>query len=178
MYHIKNDRRAAKSVELICGALLQLISEKPFAEITVTDIQRRSTVSRSTFYRNFDCLTDVLELLCDRGFEELFKDGFSGSLKTEVFNYWFDNSAIPEALVEIRRPDIFFDSFRRCAARLDSLHFLAGDPVRYDYFVSMITSVMMGILVTWIEHGKRETREELAGILADEFEAMSALGIS
>lgn len=62
MYHIKNDKRAQASTELICAGLLACMKEKPFARITITDVQRASTVSRSTFYRNFDCLEDVLAL--------------------------------------------------------------------------------------------------------------------
>ena len=42
MYHIKNDRRAEKSVELIIGALTELMGEKAFSEITVTDVQRHA----------------------------------------------------------------------------------------------------------------------------------------
>lgn len=66
MYHIKHDKRAESSVELICTAVLELLETKPLGEITISDVQRRSTVSRSTFYRNFDSLEDVLALLCDR----------------------------------------------------------------------------------------------------------------
>ena len=72
MYHIKRDKRALASVELICAGLLRLMARKPFEKITITDLQKESTVSRSTFYRNFDCLEDVLELLCDRGFQTIF----------------------------------------------------------------------------------------------------------
>ena len=143
MYHIKNDRRAEKSVELIIGALTELMGEKAFSEITVTDVQRRSTVRRS-----------------------------------EVFNYWFCNSAVLEVLVSIHRTDIFLLSFRREAMKLESLRFLAQDPCRCDYFISIITSVMVGVLTTWIEHGKKETREQVANILTDEFAAISALGIA
>ena len=74
MYHIKNDKRARASTELICAGLLACMKEKPFARITITDVQRASTVSRSTFYRNFDCLEDVLALLCDRGFQAVFSE--------------------------------------------------------------------------------------------------------
>ena len=72
MYHIKHDKRAQAATELICAGLLACMKEKPFARITITDVQRASSVSRSTFYRNFDCLEDVLVLLCDRGFQAVF----------------------------------------------------------------------------------------------------------
>ena len=119
MYHIKNDKRARASTELICAGLLACMKEKPFARITITDVQRASTVSRSTFYRNFDCLEDVLALLCDRGFQAVFSEYNAlppeqrGSRAKAVFQYWFRNSAVLEALVQIHRTDILFDSLRR-----------------------------------------------------------------
>lgn len=183
MYHIKRDKRALASVELICAGLLRLMERKPFEKITITDLQEESTVSRSTFYRNFDCLEDVLELLCNRGFQTIF-DTYNaqppearGSLRGAVFQYWCENSAVLEALVRIHRTDLLFSSFRRCAAQLESLRFLAADPVQFDYFVSMITSVMIGILVTWTEHGKAESEAELMEILKAAFAATVSLGI-
>ena len=95
MYHIKNDKRARASTELICAGLLACMKEKPFARITITDVQRASTVSRSTFYRNFDCLEDVLALLCDRGFQAVFSEYNAlppeqrGSLAKAVFHTGF-----------------------------------------------------------------------------------------
>ncbi len=183
MYHIKRDKRALASVELICAGLLRLMARKPFEKITITDLQKESTVSRSTFYRNFDCLEDVLELLCDRGFQTIFvtynaqPPEARGRLSVAVFRYWCKNSGILEPLVAIHRTDILFSSLRRCAAQLDSLQFLAADPVQYDYFVSMITSVMVGILVTWTEHGKAESEEKVLEIVKTAFAAAVSLGI-
>ena len=39
MYYIKNDKRAQASSELICAGLLACMQEKPFARITITDVQ-------------------------------------------------------------------------------------------------------------------------------------------
>lgn len=181
MYHIKNDRRARKSAELICRGLMTCLEEKNFDEITVSDIQRTSSVSRSTFYRSFDTLPDVLALLCDQGFEEIFSGSYAPArempLKEKVFSYWFEHSRILVELVRIHRTDIFLNSFRKTALGLESLRFLAADPARYDYFVSMIVGVMVGVLVTWVEHGETETREEVRSVIRDEFETISGLGI-
>lgn len=162
MYHIKNDKRARASTELICAGLLACMKEKPFARITITDVQRASTVSRSTFYRNFDCLEDVLALLCDRGFQAVFSEYNAlppeqrGSLAKAVFQYWFRNSAVLEALVQIHRTDILFDSLRRSSGLIQALQPMADDPARFDYFVAIITSSMIGVLTVWVEHGKTE----------------------
>ena len=177
MYHIKNDKRAQASSELICAGLLACMKEKPFARITITDVQRASSVSGSTFYRNFDSLEDVLALLCDRGCQAVFAARSAlpperrGSLAKAVFQYWFCNSTVLEALVEIHRTDILFDSL----GLIEALQPLADDPAQFDYFVAIITSTMVGILTVWVEHGKTETEEQMVQKLAGAFAEMAIL---
>ena len=181
MYHIKRDKRALASVELICAGLLRLMARKPFEKITITDLQKESTVSRSTFYRNFDCLEDVLELLCDRGFQAVFTEYNAlpperrGSLAKAVFQYWFHNSAVLEALVQIHRTDILFDSLRRSSGLIEALQPMADDPARFDYFVAIITSSMIGVLTVWVEHGKTETEDQMVQKLTSAFIEMAIL---
>ena len=38
MYHIKHDKRAESSVELICAAVLELLETNPLGEITISDV--------------------------------------------------------------------------------------------------------------------------------------------
>lgn len=166
MYHIKRDKRAEASVELICAAVLKLLEEKPFGEITVSDVQRRSTVSRSTFYRNFDGLEDVLALLCDRGFDEI-SAGSGAPVYIRVFHYWFNNPAVLEALVRTGKTEILAESLKRLMLRSDELPGM--DEARLDYFAANIGYVMTGILATWMRRGRRESEAELARILADCF---------
>lgn len=181
MYHIKNDKRAQASSELICAGLLACMKEKPFARITITDVQHTSTVSRSTFYRNFDCLEDVLALLCDRGFQAVFTAynalpaAQRGNLPKAVFHYWFHNSAVLEALVQIHRTDILFDSLRRSSGLIEVLQPLADNPARFDYFVAIITSAMIGVLTVWVEHGKTETEDQMVQKLTSAFIEMAIL---
>lgn len=177
MYHIKADKRARTSVDLICRGLLTCMETKEFNEITITDIQRVSTVSRSTFYRNFDCLEDVLSLLIDRGFAEIFSGDDSVSLRERCLRYWIEHDKVMEALITAHRTDLLFNSLRRSAANRESLQFLMADPKKYDYFMSIITSVMTGILVTWVERGKTDTADELLQVLKEDMSAFVALGI-
>lgn len=159
MYHIKSDKRTETSARLITEAVLALMEEQSFDRITISDVQRRSGVSRSTFYRSFDKLEDVLELLCDQGFQTAFARG--GNVPEAVFRYWFANSAVLETLVQIHRTDILYSSFRRTAERHSLMQALKEDDGQYDYFVSLVTSGMVGILTTWVEHGKTETGDEV-----------------
>ena len=79
--------------------------------------------------------------------------------------------------MSIRRTDILFDSFRRSAAELEVTKRLIKDSDTYDYFISIIASVIMGILVTWVEHGRKESQKELQKRLISSFSAMLKLGI-
>ena len=46
--------------ERIYAALLNLTKEKPFKEITITDITKKANISRMTFYRYYTCKEDIL----------------------------------------------------------------------------------------------------------------------
>ena len=128
-----------------------------------------------------DALEDVLPLLCDRGFQAVFTEYNAlppeqrGILAKAVFQYWFCNSAVLEALVEIHRTDILFDSLRRSTGLIEALQPLADDPAQFDYFVAIITSTMVGILTVWVEHGKTETEEQMVQKLAGAFAEMAIL---
>ena len=137
MYHIKHDKRAESSAELICTAVLELLETNPLGEITISDVQRRSTVSRSTFYRNFDSLEDVLALLCDRGFDEIAA-GSGAPVYIRVFHYWFNNAAVLEALVRTGRADILAESLKKLLLRSKELPGM--DEARLDYFCLLYTS--------------------------------------
>ena len=71
MYHIKNDQRAIRSSQLLYEALANLMREKSFDTITVTDLVETAQVGRTTFYRNFDSIEDILHMRCDQVFDEM-----------------------------------------------------------------------------------------------------------
>ncbi len=55
-----NDRRLKKTDRAIRKAFLELLTEKPFGEITIQDISGRADISRSTFYDHY---TDKYQLI-------------------------------------------------------------------------------------------------------------------
>src|SRR5215475_3738876 len=63
----KEDRRVQRTQQLLRVALIELIIEKGYEEVTVQDIIDRANVGRSTFYSHF---MDKQQLLLS-GFEQL-----------------------------------------------------------------------------------------------------------
>lgn len=55
----KGDKRVTRTRDVLGGALLQLMSEKPFEQITVQHVLDRAGVSRSTFYTHYTGKNDL-----------------------------------------------------------------------------------------------------------------------
>lgn len=61
----KEYRSAIRSRRLINEAFLELLREKPFEKITVTDIVKRADINRSTFYAHYPDVRGLVEALMD-----------------------------------------------------------------------------------------------------------------
>lgn len=55
----------------IKDAVMELMAEKPYMDITVTDIVTRARVARASFYRNFNSINDVIDAISGELSEEM-----------------------------------------------------------------------------------------------------------
>ena len=172
MYHIKKDKRAERSAELICNAIEKLMQDKDYQDITISDIQHASGVSRSTFYRNFDTQDDVLRLMCDRGFDEVFSKKNGLIVSVNCFNYWYDNSDILEALMKAGHVDYFAQAFNAHLIERNILIKHLNSEAEYQYFSSLLSYGIVGILTAWIERGRKESKAELMPIVVRTIKAL------
>lgn len=171
MYHIKKDRRSLTSAEMLYDALTACLREKPFAEISITEVTARAMVGRSTFYRNFDDLTDILRWKCSGQLKQVmlrYREETSIlkrplDLLEYVLDYWFEHSQALESLSTIGRADIIYDCIQEGAALvresvIEQLHFTQAE---YDYFLAASSGIVGGILLTWLKNGRKESAHEL-----------------
>lgn len=177
MYHISNDKRAVQSAELIYKGLLQCLEKKAFDQITVTDVQKASGVARTTIYRCFDNLSDILYWRCDLCFRESLHsvqtaDPNEWELMWGYFTYWTEHSDILKLLIDINRQDIIYACHMRNAEALaQSYGTLPGlDEANARYFMAIRTGVTISILKAWLDGGRKETAEELLEIVGGQIE--------
>jgi AcrR family transcriptional regulator len=71
MHGNKKDRRSQRTRYLLSAALVELIREKDYNSITVSDIIERANVGRSTFYAHYRDKDDLFVGEMDRLIEEL-----------------------------------------------------------------------------------------------------------
>jgi AcrR family transcriptional regulator len=174
MYHIKDDQRSIRSSEMLYDGLAKLMREKDFNAITVTDLVEAAQVGRTTFYRNFDEIEDILRMRNDQAFEGLvsylqeyrqkYTHDSSTNLLKPVLRYFYLHSELIELLIIANRIDIVQESFRRLLEPFKSI-FGAFYGVEEDY-VEYIIAIRIGgitnILTHWIETGKKQAPDELA----------------
>jgi len=177
MYHIKNDQRAIRSRQLLYDALANLMREKPYNSITVTDLVETANVGRTTFYRNFDEIEDILRIRCDETFDELmayFKayrqpqtNGTEIVLLKPLLRFFYIQSEIIELLLIAKRIDIIQDSFRvgmqQFKASIVARQRVSEEYV--DYSIAIRIGILTNILIHWIESGKQQAPDDLANTL-------------
>lgn len=177
MYHIRDDKRTRRSARAICDGLMACLGRKPLDQVTVSDVQRESGVARTTFYRSFDNVSDVLAWRCDECFREVLGSMDPRAFRNErelarrYFSYWMEHGDILELLVRANRYDIIYASHRRVGDELRSRYGdVEGLDERHgDYFMAVRTGFTLSILVTWAEHGRSESVDELMRVI-DELE--------
>ncbi len=55
------DRRVVRTKAALTRALFELLGEKPFSKISVTELAQRADVDRKTFYLHYRCVEEILE---------------------------------------------------------------------------------------------------------------------
>lgn len=169
MYHLSRHGRTHHTAEEIKRGLLLCLREKPLGDITVSDIYRVTGISRSTFYRLFDSPDDVLLLLCDEYKEKMTK-AFAEAGVTDLddlamffFAYSLQNHALLEALVNNHRHDLLDDLYSASTQYMSQWlePYERSDKGASDYLTALLYSNMTSILITWVQHGRRESPAEL-----------------
>ena len=66
------ETRKLKTRTALHGALMELLAEKPFEEIQITDLTGRAQVGYATFFRHYASMHDVLNEIAGNEIRELF----------------------------------------------------------------------------------------------------------
>ena len=181
MYHISKDKRAIQSSELIYNGLLECIKKKPFDQITVSDLQKASGVARTTFYRAFDNISDVLYWKCDTCFYEVLGNYHPKLFECEIdlarhyFQYWMNHSDILELLIQINRQDIIYACHVKNAEILqERFGSIPGLRIEHgNYFIAIRTGFTISVLTAWLRGGRKETPEELIEIIEEQLSILA-----
>ena len=145
----------------LADALIELMRERPYAEIGVSDVCERSGVGRTTFYRHCDCKGGMDCLLIFkltegwRSYELLHRDSLAANFGCTLLRYVYDNGELVSLVYENGLTEALRRAFD---AMLSAAEIPDGEG---GYLASFCSWGYFGIVCRWIERGFAETPEEV-----------------
>ena len=189
-----NDERVIKTKKLIKTALSELIQEKGFDHVTITDLTQRANINRGTFYLHYQDKYDLLEkfeneVLDDintnaENFIKSIKDidflgeDFSNEIKpfiNKVFTYIKENYIIMKVILGPKSDMRFQNKIKKALNILltekgwDNYFDSQNTFVSKDYFISYLLSAHIGVIRQWIDSGMNESAENMAEMISKMF---------
>lgn len=161
---------AVRTRKLITDAFLALIRERPYEEITVTEICRRADVVRKTFYNHFQAKDDVIKWLMNDWFYQLeskinLRQMSVRRILRVAFEVIIGNR---EALLLFYRRGLFRFANAAISAYITKDHLLSKldekkiDARAYRYIAAQVSAVLISVIETWIENDFAEPVDFLA----------------
>lgn len=170
----KKNRNARRSIRLLEKSFLQLLSEKPYEKITVTDVTAAADLNRGTFYAHFesmdalrdqvfDELTKTLSALIDRAIGASFIEDPQPVL-TEIGRYLEANRELLQRLMESKTLEPFLQSLRASLSEHIHAYLTKADPSEAQRSVLVadyLSYGMLGVYRAWLmgEYGDLSVEE-------------------
>ncbi|MBQ9710390.1 MAG: TetR/AcrR family transcriptional regulator [Clostridia bacterium] len=173
----KEDRRTCRTKKAIKQAFTQLIIEKDYKEISVTELAELAGINRKTFYSHYECMDDVLDELHEDIVEQLF--AIHGKNAREKFDITDFAVTINEMLADnynLYRRLIVANEYRFFSRKVrDSLketfiaHYLRDSSLSSEvinFVAEYCVSGLIRIYRVWFDNGSAIEQGELSRLAA------------
>jgi AcrR family transcriptional regulator len=170
----KADRRVIRTRNLLGNALVRLMQEKPWQEITVQQVLDRAEVSRSTFYTHYSDKNDLFMSDVEDFFEMMSRSSMKGKgtsrrilpvreicahlVQVEAFVCALRDAGKMQDVWELGRGHFARAVEKRLSATgaADAAHGRQAESRAY-----MLAGALISLLVWWMDRGMTETPEEI-----------------
>ncbi|KQY84142.1 TetR family transcriptional regulator [Paenibacillus sp. Root52] len=172
---VKVDRRIRKSQEAIKMAVIHLMMEKAFDQITIQDISDRADVSRRTIYLHYMDKFDLLDQLIKEHIDDLRRicnstddDADYKDMGLVWFQYFENHSMFFSALLASKGSPFFRDQFltffieelEKGNGMSEGCNSELTEGMNVD--VQFLGSAIVGVVEWWFKQGKPPTPSFMA----------------
>ena len=156
----------------MADAFVDMLSQKSYADITVTDIVNTAQVARVSFYRNFNSISDVVDYITDELANE-FIDKILPVLNSNAENKWreflfdFINNALNNRgkieAINLQNTAVLFSHLN---TKMQMYVNVNSNKTISDKYTSYVKACLINNVVKkWIDDGMVETPEEIINYL-------------
>ena len=171
----KLDRRVKRSKALMRDALIELMKEKPFSEITAKDVTERADLNRGTFYLHYNNvfgLLDELENEVVEGFAHMLEEtdirqdgAWEYPLIGHICDYIAENPDLCRCLLLNPRSDRLAkklaDIMKQKGQKVQQKMGLEIETYKADYIHQFIAYGFMGVVKQWLMEEMPLSKEEM-----------------
>ncbi|SDY67602.1 DNA-binding transcriptional regulator, AcrR family [Evansella caseinilytica] len=180
----KIDRRKLRTKKMIKQAVLELIEEKGFKHVTVSDITSRADINRGTFYLHYRDVGDLMENYEEELLEEIRDRAKYVDLSAfatyknkpypvivSLLDFIAENKDLLRVLLGANGNPAFVQKWRQFVSDQISEKMTVTQPdsgkmdVPREYIAVFVSSIHIGIIQYWLESDIDRTPEEIASIL-------------
>jgi AcrR family transcriptional regulator len=166
---------ALQSKKWLCDTLIELLQEKPYSSITITELCDKAGLVRKTFYRHFTSKESVLVAIIDMMFQDFFEyisDQNLGphDIPLAYFTFWENHKVFLHILIQNQLFGLLNDQY---VLYLEAMETIIGTKREYqseiekEYMRTMMAAGLWSILKKWITRGCTESKEEMARMTLD-----------
>lgn len=163
-----------RSRRKITETLLQLMMDKPFNQITITEISAKADIVRRTFYRNFESKEDVIETYIYSiflGYQDRLEE-IEELTPYEMANAYFEYMAKHRIFLQLlQKNDLFLMMLRVTEEHITEINkrFKALELETYptqfqEYYSAYNIAGIWHMLEKWLLNGMQETPKQLGEI--------------
>lgn len=161
------DQNSRVQRQIITG-FYELLKEKSYMDITVTDIVKKAGVSRASYYRNFSSIGDLVDEIVEsiavnfKNEQRLFSSSVTErEWRDFLFRYFYD-MANKTLEISTLRPENLTLINNQVASRIaDERKMMQNESVEQKYTIPAKFGLLSGICKTWISDGMKEDVEEM-----------------
>lgn len=172
-----NDHRTRVTQALIRKAFTELMSEKPIESITISELCKRASINRSTFYNHYTDLYDLRDQIVENLKGEFYQalktllidepiDKTPVKITTKLFECIQKNSDMCQVILGRYGDDKFLAEFvqfgRDFVVKSYRIYFENASQKQIDYFYTFVSCGIIGLLRKWLSDGLETPPDEIA----------------
>ena len=167
MAKVCTNEKTAGRQRWIENGLLELMQEKTFDALSVTELCRYLSLSRRSFYRYFRDLEDVLDSLMNHTFQDMAitDTGLTVAELEKYYEFWFRNKALLNGLAHSGMHSKIAEYAMRYTDEESLRKYLPAHDQGMDLSREInlfVTSGLSSLIISWHAEGFQKTPHQMA----------------